>query len=229
MWMVLFLSDRQRPNPSVPAKRDQHQRTFWGRALIAKSSWESKMIFDYWVTCITEVKSSFAMFLSINSDELTRLWNLNPDNMEACKSDSRFVFGNINLKMRNARDVALNRVCVKGSSCHHWRTFLWKLSNKQIHQTWWRKNTSTEIYKFSLINDQAMHHDKQVLCHRPSELCVTQTTAGEPCDCSPEGALTSSSPPTSSSRVWPTIWKTWSSNWPKSFLWVDIHTIRPCR
>lgn len=25
------------------------------------------------------------------SDELTRLWNLNQDNMEACKSDSRSV------------------------------------------------------------------------------------------------------------------------------------------
>uniref|UniRef100_A0A8C1QH28 THO complex 1 n=1 Tax=Cyprinus carpio TaxID=7962 RepID=A0A8C1QH28_CYPCA len=33
------------------------------------------------------------------SDELTRLWNLNPDNMEACKSDSRFVFGNSRLKI----------------------------------------------------------------------------------------------------------------------------------
>uniref|UniRef100_A0A8C2HK84 THO complex 1 n=1 Tax=Cyprinus carpio TaxID=7962 RepID=A0A8C2HK84_CYPCA len=33
------------------------------------------------------------------SDELTRLWNLNPDNMEACKSDSRFVFGNSHLKI----------------------------------------------------------------------------------------------------------------------------------
>uniref|UniRef100_A0A9J7Y2R0 THO complex 1 n=1 Tax=Cyprinus carpio carpio TaxID=630221 RepID=A0A9J7Y2R0_CYPCA len=33
------------------------------------------------------------------SDELTRLWNLNPDNMEACKSDSRFVFGNSHLQI----------------------------------------------------------------------------------------------------------------------------------
>uniref|UniRef100_A0A671RYL3 THO complex subunit 1-like n=1 Tax=Sinocyclocheilus anshuiensis TaxID=1608454 RepID=A0A671RYL3_9TELE len=33
------------------------------------------------------------------SDELSRLWNLNPDNMEACKSDSRCVFGNTHLKI----------------------------------------------------------------------------------------------------------------------------------
>uniref|UniRef100_A0A671RYG6 THO complex subunit 1-like n=1 Tax=Sinocyclocheilus anshuiensis TaxID=1608454 RepID=A0A671RYG6_9TELE len=35
----------------------------------------------------------------MGNDELSRLWNLNPDNMEACKSDSRCVFGNTHLKI----------------------------------------------------------------------------------------------------------------------------------
>lgn len=91
----MFPSDQQRPNPSVPAERDKRQRNFWGRDLIAKSSWESKMVFVYLVQqrLSLRFRSDFAFlpFLTINSDELTRLWNLNPDNMEACKSDSRFV------------------------------------------------------------------------------------------------------------------------------------------
>lgn len=97
----MFLSDQQRPNPCAPAERDKHQRTFWGKDLIAKFSWESKIIFDYSVT-LSRFRFgpyfAFLLFLTINSEELTRLWNLNPDNMEACKSDSRCVFGKHLLK-----------------------------------------------------------------------------------------------------------------------------------
>lgn len=49
---------------------------------------------------------------------------------------------------------------------------------------------------------------------------ITLTMDGEPCVCCPGGVLTSSSPPTSSSRAWLTTWRAWSSNWPRSCRWV---------
>uniref|UniRef100_A0A9J8DCN1 THO complex 1 n=2 Tax=Cyprinus carpio TaxID=7962 RepID=A0A9J8DCN1_CYPCA len=63
----------------------------------------------------------------MGNDELTRLWNLNPDNMEACKSDSRFVFGNSHLQISLSSSLRVVR-----NSNYGWRA-LRLLSRRSPH------------------------------------------------------------------------------------------------
>lgn len=83
------------------------------------------------------------------SDELTRLWNLNQDNMEACKSDSRWA-----ARKPRQRSSTVTFACVirinhvfhnlmfSESSCHRWMSSSPRLLNRPTLLTWWRKSIS---------------------------------------------------------------------------------------
>lgn len=88
-------TDQLMTNPKGPPGKDKLQKTFLEKDQTAKFSWESMLTkfagsssLFFFQEKWNNWKPSCFVFLS---DELTRLWNLNHDNMEACKSDSRSV------------------------------------------------------------------------------------------------------------------------------------------
>lgn len=76
------------------------------------------------------------------SDELTRLWNLNQDNMEACKSDSRSVYFISAICIHHKIDFYSQYACFSESSCHRWTSSSLKPLSRLTQSTWWRRSIS---------------------------------------------------------------------------------------
>lgn len=145
---------------------------------------------------------SLIQILLFHSDELTRLWNLNHDNMEACKLESREFMPSLDEFFAEAIEQAdpVNMV--------------------EEEYKWGSRDTLlASFFLFLKVLSFLIWFFFYIL----AELFGTQTMGGGLWDYCPGEVHTSSNQQTRSSKAWQTTWTVWSANWPKNSRWGCLY------
>lgn len=170
---------------------------------------------ERWTINNLESRTSHTFFCFI-SDELTRLWNLNHDNMDACKSESRS--DKVHLKFDSHFDTFISFILFGLSFLRTGNLFLplttssQRPSSRPTLLTWWRTSISKCAVSGGHLRFPACLWPFWNILPNKTGSCGTQTTAGELSGCFPGEVRISFSQPIRSSRAWQITWTAWLAN-----------------